>query len=147
MLFLSQPSQFTYPGLDQAPTTWVAYTVAWCQFTTTALLHYVHLTASFSRTTWVSWHQKGRIILDFNEARDNGWQWHQLDYMQIICTLLQTVPHHSVFTGWMPFLPPNQQCQSTERKSIYNKFPKLYLNGGLTYRAKLSVSISTTDCT
>jgi len=24
------------------------------------------------------------------------------------------VPHHSVFTGRMPFLPPNQQCQSTE---------------------------------
>jgi len=24
------------------------------------------------------------------------------------------VPHHSVFTGWMPFLPPNQQRQSTE---------------------------------
>ena len=23
-------------------------------------------------------------------------------------------PHHSVFTGQMPFLPPNQQCQSTE---------------------------------
>jgi len=23
-------------------------------------------------------------------------------------------PHHSVFTGRMPFLPPNQQCQSTE---------------------------------
>ena len=23
-------------------------------------------------------------------------------------------PHHSVFTGWMPFLPPNQHCQSTE---------------------------------
>jgi len=22
--------------------------------------------------------------------------------------------HHSVFTGWMPFLPPNQQRQSTE---------------------------------
>jgi len=26
------------------------------------------------------------------------------------------VPHHSVFTGWMPFLPPNQQRQSTEGK-------------------------------
>ena len=25
-----------------------------------------------------------------------------------------TVPHHSVFTGQMPFLPPNQQSQSTE---------------------------------
>ena len=24
------------------------------------------------------------------------------------------VPHHSVFTGQMPFLPPNQQRQSTE---------------------------------
>jgi len=23
-------------------------------------------------------------------------------------------PHHSVFTGRMPFLPPNQQRQSTE---------------------------------
>jgi len=26
------------------------------------------------------------------------------------------VPHHSVFTGRMPFLPPNQQRQSTESK-------------------------------
>ena len=26
-------------------------------------------------------------------------------------------PHYSVFTGRMPFLPPNQQCQSTEGKS------------------------------
>jgi len=25
-------------------------------------------------------------------------------------------PHHSVFTGRMPFLPPNQQRQSTEGK-------------------------------
>jgi len=35
-----------------------------------------------------------------------------------VCTLLQTdtmpAPHHSVFTGRMPFLPPNQQRQSTE---------------------------------
>jgi len=27
-------------------------------------------------------------------------------------------PHHSVFTGRMPFLPPNQQRQSTEDKII-----------------------------
>jgi len=26
--------------------------------------------------------------------------------------LTMPVPHHSVFTGQMPFLPPNQQCQS-----------------------------------
>ena len=44
--------------------------------------------------------------------------WHQLDHMQIICTLLQTDNHastfHSVFTGWMPFLLPNKQHQSTK---------------------------------
>jgi len=26
----------------------------------------------FSRTTWVSRHQKGKTILDFNEVRDDG---------------------------------------------------------------------------
>jgi len=26
------------------------------------------------------------------------------------------IPHHSVFTGWMPFFPANQQHQSTEGK-------------------------------
>ena len=45
-----------------------------------------------------------------------GWQWHQLDHMQIICTSLQTDNHASTsplsfFTGRMPFLPPNQQQQ------------------------------------
>jgi len=47
-----------------------------------------------------------------------GWQWHQLDHMHIICTLLRQittpVSHHSLFTGQMPFLPPNQQHESTE---------------------------------
>jgi len=38
-----------------------------------------------------------------------------------VCTLLQTDNHAStptaqLFTGRMPFLPPNQQCQSTEGK-------------------------------
>jgi len=28
----------------------------------------------FSRTTWVSWHQKGKTSLDFNEARDDGME-------------------------------------------------------------------------
>ena len=31
--------------------------------------------------------------------------------------ITKPAPHHSVFTGRMPFLPPNQQCQSTEGKS------------------------------
>jgi len=37
----------------------------------------------------VSQYQKGNINLDFNEARDSEWQWHQLSHMQV-CTLLQT---------------------------------------------------------
>jgi len=32
----------------------------------------MHLTAFFSRTTWVSQHQKGLTNLYFNEARDDG---------------------------------------------------------------------------
>jgi len=37
----------------------------------------------------VSRYQKGKTNLDFTEARDNEWQWHQLGHMQV-CTLLQT---------------------------------------------------------
>ena len=47
----------------------------------------------FSRTTCVSRYQKGKTSLYLNEARDDGvwgWQWHQLDHIQTICTLLQT---------------------------------------------------------
>jgi len=41
-----------------------------------------------------------------------GWQWHQLDHMQIICTSLQTDNHASTsslnfFTDRMLFLTPN----------------------------------------
>jgi len=48
-----------------------------------------------SRTTWVRPHQKGKTILDFNEAETMVWQWLQLDHMQIICTSLQTNNHAS----------------------------------------------------
>jgi len=64
----------------------------------------------------VSWYQKGKTSLDFTEATDSEWQWHQLGSMQV-CTSLQTDNHAStpsVFSGRMPFLPPNQQRQSTE---------------------------------
>jgi len=35
---------------------------------------------------------KGKTSLDFTEARDSEWQWHQLGRMQV-CTLLQTDNH------------------------------------------------------
>jgi len=37
----------------------------------------------------VSRYQKGKTNLDFADARDNEWQWHQLGHMQV-CTSLQT---------------------------------------------------------
>jgi len=40
----------------------------------------------------VSRYQKGKKNLDFTEARDSEWQWHQLGHMQA-CTLLQTDNH------------------------------------------------------
>ena len=48
----------------------------------------------FSGTTQVSWYQKGKTNLDFTEARDSEWQWHQLGHMQV-CILLQTDNHTS----------------------------------------------------
>ena len=47
-----------------------------------------------SGTTQVSRYQKGKTDLDFTEARDSEWQWHQLDHMQV-CTSLQTDNHAS----------------------------------------------------
>ena len=80
-----------------------------------------------SRTTRVSWYQKCKTNLDFTEARNSEWHWHQLGHMQV-CTSLQTDNHASTppimfFTGRVPFLAPNQQRQSTEgtRSAIISK--------------------------
>jgi len=51
----------------------------------------------------VSWHQKSKTILDFLMKQEmTGWQWHQLDHMQIIYTSLQTDNHAS--TSLLDFL-------------------------------------------
>jgi len=72
----------------------------------------------FSGTTRVSRYQKGKTNLNFTEARDSEWQWHQLGRMQVSISLQTdnhaSTPPLSFFTDRMPFLPPNQQRQSTE---------------------------------
>jgi len=67
----------------------------------------------------VSRFQKGKTNLDFTGARDSEWQWDQLGHMQI-CTSLQHLITQ-FFTGRMPFLPPNQQRQSTEGTGTYTE--------------------------
>jgi len=47
-----------------------------------------------SGITQVSRYQKGKTNLNFTEARDSEWQWHQLGHMQV-CTLIQTDNHAS----------------------------------------------------
>jgi len=64
-------------------------------------------------TTQLSWYQRGKTNLDFTEATDSEWQWYRLGRMQV-CTSFKTDNHHH--SGRMPFLPPNQQRQSTEGK-------------------------------
>jgi len=65
------------------------------------MLTYTHpFNGSLSGTTQVSRYQKGKTNLDFTEARDSEWQWHQQGHMQV-CTSIETnnlpAPHHSDF--------------------------------------------------
>jgi len=83
----------------------------------------------FSRTTWVSQYQKGKTSLALNKARDNGG----LECNGISWTICkQSAPCSrqktttlSFFTGWMLFLTPNQQRQSTEVTSTVSQRLKL----------------------
>jgi len=59
----------------------------------------------------------------FIEAKDDGCGGDNLTSRAISRAKLQSNHHHQqtiiqFFTGRMPFLSPNQQCQSTERKKI-----------------------------
>jgi len=63
----------------------------------------------FAVTTQVSRYQKGKTNLDFTEARDSEWQWHQLGNMEV-CTSHKTDNHASTsplsfFTGRMSSAP------------------------------------------
>jgi len=64
----------------------------------------------------VGQYEKGKTNLDFTEARDSEWQWHQLGHMQA-CTSLQTDnhanTHHSVFLqAGCPSCCPNNSVKA-----------------------------------
>ena len=55
-----------------------------------------------------------------------GWQWHQLNHMQIICTSLQTdnqttttVPHHSVLQAGCPLCHPTNNIKALKAETLY----------------------------
>jgi len=87
----------------------------------------------------MSQYHKGKTELDFTEARDREWQWHQLGHMQV-SNSLQTdnhanTPPLSFLQAGCPSCRPTV-CQSTEGKiyikhiycKYFNKRLKVFLN-------------------
>ena len=70
--------------------------ISWISFVWSRLdtIHTHPFNGPLSGTTRVSRYQKGKTNLDFTEARDSEWQWHQLGHMQV-CISLQTDNHTS----------------------------------------------------
>ena len=63
-----------------------------CRTSCTTTLHTSN--GPLSGTTQVSRYQKRKTNLNFTEARDSEWQWHQLGHIQV-CSSLQTDSHAS----------------------------------------------------
>jgi len=63
-----------------------------CLLTKTTQTH--PFNGSLSGNSQVSRYQKGKTNLDFTEAKNSEWQWHQLGRIEV-CTSLQTDSHAS----------------------------------------------------
>ena len=98
---------------------------------TTTQTHTHTFNGPFSGTIQVSRYQKGKTNLDFTEARDSGISWAICKSAPRSRQIATPAAHHSVFTGRMPFLPPNQQRQSTEAKTTTQNKHKKKLKSGL----------------
>ena len=101
-----------------------------------------------SGTTQVSRYQKGKTNVDFTEARDSEWQWHQLGHVQV-CTSLQTDNHAG--TPPLRFLQagrlschPNNSVKALKEKSIHisNKLESTNIN-----QSRRRVSCTHCHCT
>ena len=76
-----------YENINRTP--YISCTLQW-----TGNTHTHPFNGPLSGTTRVIRYQKGKTNLDFTEARDSEWQWHQPGHMQV-CTSLQTDNHAS----------------------------------------------------
>jgi len=78
----------------------------------------------------VSRYQKGKTNLDFTEARDSEWQWHQLGHMQV-CTLLQTDNHASIpalsfLRAGCPSCRPTNSVKALQHQFTSNPWGQIY---------------------
>jgi len=81
-----------------------------------------------SGTTQVSRYQKGKTNVDFTEARDSEWQWHQLGHIQV-CTSFQTDNHAN--TPPLSFLQDG--CPSCRPTNSVKALKANWLEGSLKY--------------
>ena len=124
---------------------WLSVTVG-----PTDTLTHIHnrLMAFFSRTAWVGRYHKDKPFWILLKQEMMGWQWHQLNHMQIICTSLQTDNNAStsslhIFYRPMPFLPPNQQRQSTEGPQLGLQRPVIFIRSSYyMYIVQLAVQLT-----
>jgi len=97
-------------------------------FFATTHTHTCLFNGPLSRTTRVSRYQKGKTNLDFTEARDSEWQWHQLGHMQYAPHSRQITtpaPHHSVFLqDGCPSCRPTNSVKAQKAVFCYNTTQK-----------------------
>ena len=100
-----------------------------------------------SRTTPVSRYQKRKpiwILLKQETVSGSGISWTICKSAPRFRQMSTPAPDHSVFfTNWMPFLPPNQQRQSTEGNSVKSQSESIRMTKD---RDKADIKDSTNPC-
>ena len=100
----------------------------------TAHTHTHPFNGPLSGSTRVGRYQKGKTNLDFTEARDSEWQWHQLDRMQV-CTSLQTDNHASTpplsfLQAGCPYCCPTNSIKALKANCSYSSYSLfVHVNG------------------
>ena len=85
----------------------------------------------------MSRYQKGKTNLDFTEARDSEWQWHQLGHMQV-CTSLQTDKHSgtpplSFLQAGCPSCHPTNSVKALKANSLDTHQNKAVIDSRLCF--------------
>ena len=123
------PHHSVFYRLDALPGTQPTASKHWrlsAYLTWNKLTHTHPFNGPLSGTTRMSQYHKGKTNLDFTEARDSDWQWHQLDHMQV-CTSLQRDNHAS--TPQLSFLQAGcPSCRPTSSINALNANTKGKLN-------------------
>jgi len=73
-------------------------------------------------------YQKGKTNLDFTEARDSEWQWHQLGHMQVCTSLLATTPPFSFLQAGCPSCRPTNSVKALKAIMIRKVNESKYLD-------------------